>query len=137
MLFAVALTALALTGTAASVPVSGGTAAQRAIVSRVLAEADPGVISSARIDARHYLVLAGPAGACNGTSPPARGSLCRRVLADRWALLVPNAGNACPGSPLGAWNVSINGTLAGYAVSRSYNGCFGGTVQRWARLLGV
>jgi hypothetical protein len=325
-MFAVALSALALAGTASSVPVSGGSAAQRAIVSRVLAEADPGVISSARIDARHYLVLTGPAGrlrhvrfwhgaweaalvaeaatatlagrneplagyqvpsgqivasagpsqapvlnavalqryravvlgrahagglavraarvlrigtggldvvvrlredqlldagltaaltallsatgpphflaveapdgtaiayggtfanggtwsyggdtgtgpvprsvprrlwhaptdllvqmtrgiglvrahtariACDGTAPPARGSLCRRVLADRWALLVPAAGNVCAGSPLGAWNVSVQGTLAGRAVNRSYDGCFAGTVQRWARLLGV
>ena len=61
MMFAVALTALALAGTAASVPVSGGTPAQRAIISHVLAEADPGVVTSARIDGRHYLVLAGPA----------------------------------------------------------------------------
>jgi hypothetical protein len=60
-MFAVALTALALTGTAASVPVSGGTADQRAIVSKVLAQAGPGVVTSARIDARHYLVLGPPA----------------------------------------------------------------------------
>ncbi len=74
---------------------------------------------------------------CDGTAPPARDSLCRRVLADRWALLVPEAENVCPGSPVGAWNVSVEGTLAGRPLSRSYNGCFGGTVKRWARFLGV
>jgi hypothetical protein len=72
---------------------------------------------------------------CQGTLPPARGTLCRRVLADRWALLVPDAGFACAGSPAGAWNVSIKGTFAGQTVNLTYDGCFGGTVQRWARVL--
>jgi hypothetical protein len=75
--------------------------------------------------------------ACAGTAPPPSGSLCRRVLADRWALLVPDAGFTCAGSPAGAWNVSIRGTFAGSGVSRSYNGCYGATVRRWARFLGL
>jgi hypothetical protein len=74
---------------------------------------------------------------CQGTAPPPRGSLCRRVLADRWALLVPDAGFACAGSPAGAWNVTVSGTFAGKPVTRSYNGCFGGTVRRWARALNL
>jgi hypothetical protein len=74
---------------------------------------------------------------CQGTGPPARGSLCGRVLADRWALLVPDAGFTCAGSPIGAWNVTVSGTFAGKPVTRSYNGCFGGTVQRWARALNL
>jgi hypothetical protein len=74
---------------------------------------------------------------CQGSAPPARGSLCRRVPADRWALLVPDGGFTCAGSPAGAWNVSITGTFAGMPVTRSYNGCLGGTVQRRARLLSL
>jgi hypothetical protein len=320
-MLAAALTALALAGTASSVPVSGGTDAQRAIVSRALTEADPGSISSARIDARHYLVLAVPArttprvrharaiweaelaaqaaadtlaasgrgvagyevasllvpyhgpsrppvlnvaglgrlhaevlrragaagvalrsarvvrigsgaldvvvrlresqllddraaaalttlagpgeqhfldveapdgtalayggtfgnaGSWNyggdtgttrvprpvperlwrphtdlvvqvsghlgtrrtrtfhivcGGAVPAPGSRCRRVLADRWALLVPTVSAICAGDIAGAWSVSVRGTFAGRPVSRDYGGCYSATGDRWARFL--
>lgn len=65
-----------------------------------------------------------------------RSAQCRRVLADRWSLLVPTPGGiTCAGSPVGAWNVSVQGTFAGHAVDRGYDGCFGATVQRWAQFL--
>jgi hypothetical protein len=72
-----------------------------------------------------------------GGSLPAPGSRCRRVLADRWALLVPATGNTCIGSPAGAWNVSVTGVFAGRAIRRAYSGCFGATVKRWTRFLGA
>ena len=62
---------------------------------------------------------------------------CRRVLADRWALLTPALGTTCAGSPVGAWNVSVSGVFAGQRLSRAYPGCFGATVERWARFLGA
>ncbi len=62
---------------------------------------------------------------------------CRRLLADRWALLVPTAAGPCPASPAGAWNISVTGTFAGRAVARDYNGCYGATGLRWARFLGI
>jgi hypothetical protein len=71
---------------------------------------------------------------CGGTRPAA-GSTCARILADRWALLVPAPGWQCAGAPIGAWNVSVSGTFAGQPVSRSYDGCYGGTVERWAHFL--
>ena len=71
-----------------------------------------------------------------GAGAPQQGD-CRRLLADRWALLVPEAGYACGGSPAGAWNVTITGTFAGPRMSRSYDGCYGATGLRWARFLGI
>jgi hypothetical protein len=71
---------------------------------------------------------------CGGRLP--RSARCRRVLADRWSLLVPTPGGiTCAGSPIGAWNVSVRGTFAGHPVARGYDGCFGSTVQRWAHFL--
>jgi hypothetical protein len=72
-----------------------------------------------------------------GAGAPAAGSRCRRVLADRWALLLPAMGNTCAGSPPGAWNVTISGILAGQRISRAYSGCFEATVGRWTRFLGA
>jgi hypothetical protein len=328
MMFAAALTALALTGTAASVPVSGGTPAERAVVQGALASADPGTVTSARIDARHYLVLGapergtpgvrhersrweamalaatiqarlaarsdqlagydlqgdtsgsfasegsprvGPSGASRllavaranarsaglavrrarvleiggglvdivvrlredqifdpaaqaalmtlfgpattkpvalhflsvetpggtalayggsyvnggswsyggdtgrmpvpralpqrlwqartdivvhltrsiglvrkrtfhlacGAALPSQDSRCRRLLADRWALLVPAPGWECAGGPIGPWSVSVEGVVAGQSVKRDYSTCYGLTVQRWTSFLGV
>jgi hypothetical protein len=74
--------------------------------------------------------------ACGGTLPP-RDSRCRRLLADRWALLVPAPGWDCTGGPIGGWSVSLEGTVAGHGVKRDYSACYGLTVQRWARFLGV
>jgi hypothetical protein len=62
---------------------------------------------------------------------------CRRLLADRWSLLVPALGGACPASPSGAWSISVTGTFAGRAITRDYNGCYGATGLRWARFLGI
>ena len=59
-MFAVALSAAALAGSA-PVPVSGGTAAERAIVQQVISAVDPGVVTSVRIDERRYLVVGPPA----------------------------------------------------------------------------
>jgi hypothetical protein len=56
MMFALALTALALTGPAVPVPVSGGTPAERAVARAVLAAADPGVAAFVRIDGRRLVV---------------------------------------------------------------------------------
>lgn len=67
-MFAVALTALALTGTAASVPVSGGTAAERTIIRRALRGADPGVTTFARIERGRKLVIGPPAAHAPGVS---------------------------------------------------------------------
>lgn len=70
-----------------------------------------------------------------GTGAPHAGD-CRRLLADRWALLVPGTASAC-GGPVGGWVVSITGTFAGQPVSRGYDGCYGATGLRWARFLGI
>ncbi len=58
-MFAVALTAVALTASA-PVPVTGGTGAERSIIRSALKLVDPGVVTSARIDKRRYLVLGAP-----------------------------------------------------------------------------
>ena len=71
-----------------------------------------------------------------GAGAPQQGD-CRRLLADRWSLLVPEAGFACGGSPVGGWVVRITGRFAGRPVSRSYDGCYGATGLRWARFLGI
>ena len=73
-----------------------------------------------------------------GGSVPAPGSRCGRVLADRWALLVPTMpGFTCAGGIVGGWSVSIEGELAGRRVSRAYDGCYVATTLRWARFLGL
>ncbi len=62
---------------------------------------------------------------------------CDRLVRDRWALLVPQpTGAACDGGELGG-SVRVVGTFAGRPVDRRYDGCYGGTVQRWAAALGV
>jgi hypothetical protein len=71
-----------------------------------------------------------------GAGASAKGD-CKRLLADRWSLLVPTAGGVCPASPAGAWNISVTGTFAGRAIARNYNGCYRATGLRWARFLGV
>ncbi len=71
-----------------------------------------------------------------GPGAPASGD-CRRLLADRWSLLVPATSFQCPGSPAGALSVAIAGTFAGRSVQRDYNGCYGATVRRWARFAGA
>jgi hypothetical protein len=53
----VALSALALTGTAGSVPVSGGTPAERAIVRQAPPAVDPGVVTSVQLKPGTSLVL--------------------------------------------------------------------------------
>jgi hypothetical protein len=62
---------------------------------------------------------------------------CKRLLADRWSLLMPTTQFECAGSPFGAWDVTVTGVLAGHAVSRAYSGCHGATGLRWARFLGI
>jgi hypothetical protein len=71
-----------------------------------------------------------------GSGAPAQGD-CRRLLADRWSLLVPTTSYVCLGVPFGAWDVSVTGTFAGQAVTRSYDSCYGATSLRWARFLGL
>jgi hypothetical protein len=71
-----------------------------------------------------------------GSAARAQGD-CKRLLADRWALLVSTTQDVCAGSPAGAWYVSVAGVFAGHALSRSYNGCYGATGVRWARFLGI
>jgi hypothetical protein len=185
-MLAIALSASALT-TAAPVPVTGGSGRERAIVRHALAVLDPGAVTSARIDRKHYLVLGPPTrrdpsaaylraqwearalvvsvaarfaaagdrlagyrvigncghdascgsgGSLTAAQAPATGpGDCRRLLADRWALLVPETALTC-GGPAGGWVVSITGTFAGQPVSRGYDGCYGATALRWARFLG-
>ena len=63
---------------------------------------------------------------------------CDRLVRDRWALLVPQpTGAACDGGEHGG---SVRGRRApspGDPSMRRYDGCYGGTVQRWAAALGV
>lgn len=73
---------------------------------------------------------------CDG-SAPAPGGYCARLLADRWALLVPMAAYTCAGGIVGGWTVSVEGRLAGRPVSRGYDGCYSATVMRWVRFLGL
>jgi hypothetical protein len=73
---------------------------------------------------------------CGGSLPAPR-SRCRRVLADRWALLVPPMpGIVCGGVAFGA-TVQIDGIFAGRPLSRGYDSCYEGTALRWVRFLGV
>jgi hypothetical protein len=71
-----------------------------------------------------------------GPGAPGRGN-CRRLLADRWALLVPTTTSRCAGSPAGALYVSISGMFAGHRVRREYDGCYGATGRRWMRFAGA
>jgi hypothetical protein len=43
----------------------------------------------------------------------------------------------CLGVPFAAWDVSVTGTFAGQAVTRSYDRCYSATGLRWARFLGL
>ncbi len=68
----------------------------------------------------------------------ALGKRCRRVLADRWALLPPILSNGpCPTVRPREWSVSVSGSFAGEPVSRAYSGCLGAPTKRWLRFLGV
>jgi hypothetical protein len=70
-----------------------------------------------------------------GGSRPAPGSRCARVLADRWALLVPPMPGITCGGVAFASSVTMSGIVAGRAVERGYDSCYYGTAARWARFL--
>jgi hypothetical protein len=65
-------------------------------------------------------------------------STCIRFRRDWTALIPPTVeGSICAGGPVGADTVMVAGTIDGYRIARTYDGCYGGVAVSWRDLFGV
>jgi hypothetical protein len=71
---------------------------------------------------------------CAGDS---EGDRCGSFRDDWVRLLPPVVQDVVCGGPAGADTMRIAGTVDGILVQRDYDGCYGATVLRWERVLGI